>query len=154
MINIINLQKKVTIPEGLCRLLRRYCYGSLWYEEIFADTEITIIFTDNEYIKKLNRKTRGIDKATDVLSFPMYTDHDLDDKIVQGRYNLGDMFINLEWVNDLHLNCGKNFNDEVLLLAVHSMLHLLGYDHENLLTRKVMFGIQRKILKKCKNMTA
>jgi probable rRNA maturation factor len=147
------MQKKADIPKGLCRLLRRYCYSSLWYEDIFVDTEITIIFTDNDYIRKLNLKTRGIDAATDVLSFPMYDNQGLDDKFVRGdRYNLGDMFINLEWANNLQLNCGKNFNDEVLLLAVHSMLHLLGYDHENFLTRKVMFGVQKKILKRCKNM--
>ena len=89
-------------------------------------------FTDNEGIRELNKKFRQIDKPTDVLSFPLF-DFEGDceeppiDEIIS---NLGDIVISLERAKEQAEEFGHSFKREVAFLTVHSMLHLLGYDHE------------------------
>ena len=84
-------------------------------------------FTDNEGIRELNRMHRGIDRATDVLSFPMFSFED-DSEEIEGA--LGDIVISLERAREQAETFGHSFEREVAFLCVHSMLHLLGYDHE------------------------
>ena len=84
-------------------------------------------FTDNEGIRELNRLYRNIDRPTDVLSFPMFDFSD-EDEIVEGA--LGDIVISLERAREQAETFGHSFEREVAFLCVHSMLHLLGYDHE------------------------
>jgi probable rRNA maturation factor len=91
-----------------------------------------VTFTDNEGIHALNKKFREVDKPTDVLSFPLFdfegeTEEPPIDEIV---HNLGDIVISLEKAKEQAEEYGHSFEREVAFLCVHSMLHLLGYDHE------------------------
>ena len=89
-------------------------------------------FTDNEGIRELNKKFRNMDKPTDVLSFPLFdfegeSEEPPIDEIVN---NLGDIVISLEKAREQAEEYGHSFERETAFLCVHSMLHLLGYDHE------------------------
>lgn len=91
---------------------------TLELEKISSDVEVSYVFTDDANIRELNREYRGVDSATDVLSFP------LDDE-----YMLGDIIISLERAKAQAKEYGNTLEREVIYLTVHSMLHLLGYDH-------------------------
>ena len=111
-------------------VLRRAILASLEYEGVPFSTEVSVTLCDNEYIKALNKKYRDKDKETDVLSFPLYdfTTEELfgEDEVV----SLGDIVISLERAREQAKEIGNTFLEEVAFLAVHSTLHLLGYDHE------------------------
>ena len=111
-------------------VLRRAILGALEYEGVPFSTEVSVTLCDNEYIKALNKKYRDKDKETDVLSFPLYnfTTEELfgEDEVV----SLGDIVISLERAREQAKEIGNTFLEEVAFLAVHSTLHLLGYDHE------------------------
>ncbi len=111
-------------------VLRRAVLATLEYENVPFPAEVSITLCDNEYIKKLNKKFRDKDSATDVLSFPLYdfTSEELygEDEVV----SLGDIVISLERAKEQAKEIGHTFLEEVAFLAIHSILHLLGYDHE------------------------
>ena len=106
--------------------------ASLEYEEFFNDAEVSVTFTDDEGIRELNRDHRGIDRVTDVLSFPL-TDFDGGDEppTDEPSVALGDIVISLERARAQAEEFGHSFEREIAFLCVHSMLHLLGYDHVN-----------------------
>ena len=99
------------------------------YEGIENDVELSVTLCDNEYIKALNKQHRNKDSATDVLSFPMY-DFELEEIEDDEPLMLGDIVISLERAKEQAKEIGNTFLEEVAFLVVHSMLHLLGYDHE------------------------
>lgn len=112
--------------------VRRAISATLDYEDFPFGAEVSVTFCDNEYIKKLNSRFREKDSATDVLSFPMY---DFDDEAEppidpDGSLSLGDIVISLERAAEQAREIGNSFHREVAFLAIHSTLHLLGYDHE------------------------
>ena len=129
-----------------CRTLQRIavatiirkCIRATFREEgITAPLEINVLVTDDESIRAINAASRNIDKATDVLSFPMFdltagdppqdwTDY-LDPDT--GLCPLGDMAISLERAISQAKEFGHSMRREVGYLTIHSMLHLLGYDH-------------------------
>ncbi len=123
-----NLQRKVVVGYQLKILMRRAVEATLAYEGIHNDVEVSITFADDEVIHGLNLEYRGIDRATDVLSFP------IEDNIKSiGRDSLimlGDIVISLERAIAQSQEYGHSFQRETAFLCVHSMLHLLGYDHE------------------------
>ena len=94
--------------------------------------EVSVTFTDNEKIQKINNEFRGIDKPTDVLSFPL-TDYESNDVpfVDELDGSLGDIVISLERAKEQAEEFGHSFDREIAFLTVHSMLHLLGYDHVN-----------------------
>ena len=104
--------------------------ATLLREGFDFECDLSVTFTDNEYIRKLNRKHRGVDKPTDVLSFPMYEAGELTDAECALGVTLGDIVISLERAAQQAEEVGNSFLREVSFLAVHSTLHLLGYDHE------------------------
>ncbi len=120
------------ISYKLKRLVRRSVIYSLDHEGFFNNAEVSVTFTDNEGIRKLNAEYRSIDKPTDVLSFPL-TDFEggeeppADEEVA----SLGDIVISLERAREQASQFGHSFEREVAFLTVHSMLHLLGYDHVN-----------------------
>lgn len=120
------------VTYKLKMLTRAAVLATLDYESFNNDVEVSVTYTDNEGIKKLNNEFRGIDKETDVLSFPL-TDFDGGDEppVDEPTVGLGDIVISLERAREQAEEFGHSFEREVAFLTVHSMLHLLGYDHVN-----------------------
>lgn len=122
---------------------------TLRYEKIFDNCEISVTVTDDKGIKKLNSEYREKDSATDVLSFPAF------DNFSEAEINidnccviLGDIVISLERAVFQADEYGHSIEREIAFLTVHSVLHLLGYDHEKSEEdEKTMFKKQREILK-------
>ena len=128
---ITNKQKKIKTPTGLRMLIRRACNATLLMEKFQDDAEINVTFTCDEDIKKVNSEFRNIDSATDVLSFPLGEDGIYDENPETGAKMLGDVLISLERAEVQAEEYGHSFERETAYLTVHSVLHLLGYDHVN-----------------------
>ena len=127
---ITNRQKEVKIPTGIRLLVRRCCNAALASESFPHDAEVSVSFVDNEQIHELNAKYRNIDAPTDVLSFPLGENGEYDRNEETGAMMLGDSVISLPKAVEQAERYGHSFQREVGFLTVHSMLHLLGYDHE------------------------
>lgn len=128
---ITNQQKAVKIPAGLRLMLRRCCTAVLRMEEFHGDAEVNITFVDDEQIHEMNRQFRQKDSATDVLSFPLGENGHYDINPDTGCYQLGDIVLSVEHAVAQAAEFGHTFQREMGYLTVHSMLHLLGYDHVN-----------------------
>ncbi len=131
-IDFENDQEKLPVTYRLKMLVRAAVEATLDYEQYGNPVEVSVTFTDNKKIRELNRKFRGIDRATDVLSFPLFdyegqTEEPPVDELVG---MLGDIVISLEQAKKQAEEYGHSFEREAAFLCVHSMLHLLGYDHE------------------------
>lgn len=112
--------------------------------------EMSLTFVRNPEIKALNAKYRGVDRATDVISFAM-SDGDegivMDDAMAaELPHDLGDLFISVDKVKEQALFLGHSEDRELGFLVVHGFLHLNGYDHEQPDDEKKMFSLQEKIL--------
>ena len=125
-----NTQDKEEIRYSLKMLLRRAVEATLAYEQFDDDCEVSITFCDNKRIREINKKFRDIDRETDVLSFPLFDDDGMDAHVAELDCMLGDIVISLEKARTQAEEYGHSFEREVTFLCVHSMLHLLGYDHE------------------------
>ena len=125
-----NDQDKFTVDESLENLVYKAVRGALEFEEVDFDCEVSVTFIDNEGIRSLNNEYRNKDSATDVLSFPMYafTEDDMPD--TDFSVELGDIVLSLERAAEQAEEFGHSYEREVAFLTVHSVLHLLGYDHE------------------------
>ena len=129
---ISNEQTDFRIPTGVRMLVRRCCTAVLVQEKFTDPAEISVTFVDDEGIRELNNKFRGLDKPTDVLSFPLldYEGESEEPFFDDLCNNLGDIVISLERAMAQANEFGHSFEREVAFLTAHSMLHLLGYDHE------------------------
>ena len=127
-----NSQEKLPITYRLKMLVRDAIEASLDFEQFNNATEVSVTFTDNEGIHALNKKFRGVDRPTDVLSFPLFDYEGTSEEppIDEMRGMLGDIVLSLEQAQLQAESFGHSFEREVAFLTVHSMLHLLGYDHE------------------------
>lgn len=128
---ITNDQKEIKIPTGVRMLIRRCCNAVLVNENFEGSAEISVRFVDDEIIHELNREYRHVDRSTDVLSFPLGENGVYDINHDTGAKILGDIVISMQHAvmqADLY---GHSLQREIAFLTVHSMLHLLGYDHEN-----------------------
>ncbi len=123
-------QQKYTVTYGMKMLIRRAVEETLSYEAMEEDCEVSVTFCDNEEIRQLNRSFRNIDRATDVLSFPLFDDDGMDAHVEELDCMLGDIVLSLEQAAIQADAFGHSFEREVAFLTVHSVLHLLGYDHE------------------------
>ncbi len=126
---IKNNQKEVKIPTGIRLLLRRCCNAVLIMEQFTDSAEISITFVDEEQIHILNKEHRGVDRPTDVLSFPLGENGEYDVNPENGAKMLGDIVLNISRVVRQAEEFGHSFQREIAYLTAHSMLHLLGYDH-------------------------
>lgn len=144
-----NNQKSVKITPELKKLLKKAVVTALEYEDFGRDAELSLSFVTNEEIHQLNSEYRGVDRPTDVLSFPMI-DGDADEgdiDMYSGAVVLGDIIISAEKAVEQAAAYGHSVERELAFLAVHSVLHLLGYDHERSPEEeKDMFERQEKIL--------
>ena len=116
------------------RCIRRGVECTLRSQGISTPCEVSVLLTDNEGICACNRQQRQIDRPTDVLSFPSYelkpgTFDICSDDTGAGRVFLGDMILSLERAGAQAEQYGQAAEDEISYLTVHSVLHLLGYDH-------------------------
>ena len=132
----ILLESDLPLPEGAAARLEEAVRGALAAEKVSVPCEINLLVTDDRGIHRLNLETRGVDRATDVLSFPMFElepgvppagEEYLDP--ATGRCPLGDICISLERARVQGEEYGHGLERELCYLAVHSVLHLLGYDH-------------------------
>ena len=123
-------QDKQVVTYSMKMLVRRAVEETLAYENIEDDCEVSVTFCDNEEIRELNRRFRNIDRATDVLSFPLFDDDGMDAHVEELDCMLGDVVLSLERALEQAVEYGHTFEREVAFLTVHSVLHLLGYDHE------------------------
>lgn len=152
-ISYLNQQDKHKLSLKLKRLIKNAVKATLKYMKFRNDVEISVVLTDNPGIQALNATHRNIDRPTDVLSFPMF-DYDENGEIIEdyaefnemGDLCLGDIVISLERAEEQAEAYGHSFVREVTFLTVHSMLHLLGYDHMTPEDEAEMFGYQNDIL--------
>lgn len=111
---------------------------------------ITITLTNPETIKKINTEYRNIERATDVLSFPMFEKDELDEKIRNKNFEypdvLGDIVISIEKVEEQAKEYGHSFERELSYMVVHGFYHLMGYDHIKEEDKKQMRPKEEKIL--------
>ena len=127
---ISNSQNAVKIPTGVRMLIRRCCNAVLVNEQFKGPAEISVTIVDDEQIHALNLKHRNIDASTDVLSFPLGENGVYDVNPETGAQLLGDIVISIEHSVKQAKVYGHSLDREIAFLTVHSMLHLLGYDHE------------------------
>ena len=131
-------------------------FDECFEEEKIEDSKlyITITFTSPENIQKINKEYRNIDKATDVLSFPMFEKKELENKIQEKDFLhediLGDIVISIEKVKEQAKEYGHSFERELSYMLVHGFYHLMGYDHIEEEDKKEMREKEEKILEKLK----
>ena len=148
-----NEQEFIDITDDLIKTLTACMEQTLAFETFDKDAEVSLTFTDNSGIKERNRIARGIDKPTDVLSYPMLdyeadgTLEICDEDLSEGAVVLGDILISMEKAVSQSEEYGHSLKRELCFLTVHSMLHLLGYDHERSQEEEaLMFEKQDEIL--------
>lgn len=126
-----NEQDKENVTPELRCLVKAAVYAALSYEDFRKSAEISVTFTDNDGIQEINREQRNVDAPTDVLSFPIMSgdDSEADTDRSNGAVMLGDIVLNLERARAQAAEFGHSYTREVAFLTVHSVLHLLGYDH-------------------------
>ncbi|MCX7950449.1 MAG: rRNA maturation RNase YbeY [Clostridiales bacterium] len=158
MIEVDNRQNKFEITQDLINLIEKTIDESLKFEKFNLNYEISVVLTDNEEIRQINKLYRGIDRDTDVLSFPMleYDEGYEEDGDIEvdfedlnpetGGVVLGDIVVSLEKARQQAEEYGHSFERELSFLIVHSVLHLLGYDHENDSDRAIMREKEENIL--------
>ncbi len=125
-----NNQNEIRVPVGIRMLIRRCCQAVLVEEKFQQDAEVSVSFVSNDEIRRLNKIYRNKDRVTDVLSFPLGENGHFDSNKETGCALLGDVVISLETAMRQANMYGHSLEREIGFLTVHSMLHLLGYDHE------------------------
>ena len=130
-VTIQNRQKAVKVTPEMRKLIRLSCAAVLENQGFSDLAEVVVTFVDDAEIKNLNNEFRNIDKSTDVLSFPLGEGGEYDLNPETGAYSLGDVVISVEHAVAQSEEYGHSFERELSYLTVHSMLHLLGFDHVN-----------------------
>lgn len=126
-----NDQNKIELTTALRNTVKKAIVAALDYQEIDFPVEISLSFVDNEKIHELNKEYRGKDAPTDVLSFPMFENGEIEyDDESDEPCAIGDIVISLEKAVEQAEEYGHSLEREAAFLAVHSVLHLLGFDHE------------------------
>ncbi len=128
---ITNSQRKVKVTKEVRALIAKACDATLRNEEFNDAAEVNITLVSDGKIKQLNRDFRNINRSTDVLSFPLGEGGVYNVNPESGVYMLGDIVLSLEHAVAQAEEFGHSFEREAAYLTVHSMLHLLGYDHVN-----------------------
>ena len=120
----LRCENGVKCPPELRRRIRSAALAVLEAEAVDGPWELSVLLTDDEGIHEINREFREVDRPTDVLSFPMG-----DTDPATGRLLLGDMVLNVDRAKAQGEEFGHGPDHEISYLTVHSVLHLLGYDH-------------------------
>ncbi len=110
-----------------------------------AGDEVSVILVDDQYIRELNRDYRGVDRPTDVLSFALDEGEEMPD-VAEENHLLGDIYISLDTAKRQAEEYGHSLEREIAFLALHGVLHLLGYDHMEETETKAMREQEKRIL--------
>lgn len=137
IIEIRNLQRKYRLNQGLIRNKSKIILSLCGLK----DAELGILIVNNQRIRMLNKKYRGMDKPTDVLSFPMMGT-ELNSVPPMQPLLLGDVVLSMEKIHSQAREQGHSAESEFMMLLTHGILHLIGYDHERSLQE------ERKMRKK------
>ncbi|MBO7519337.1 MAG: rRNA maturation RNase YbeY [Clostridia bacterium] len=137
-VNIFNKQKKIPITPAIRALIRKTCATVLKNENFPGAALVDVSIVDDGQIKLINNECRGIDAATDVLSFPLGENGVYDTDPKTGAFMLGDIVLSIEHAIAQGELYGHGQDREIAYLTVHSMLHLLGYDHINSKSEKAL----------------
>ncbi|RDY23963.1 rRNA maturation RNase YbeY [Romboutsia maritimum] len=138
-------QDKMKVSEELLEKIKDIIVECLDYEGYDDSYEVSLSFVDNKEIHELNRDYRGVDRPTDVLSFPLLTE-EFDVELEEE--SLGDIVVSLERAFEQSQEYNHSFEREVCFLVCHSMFHLLGYDHDTEENTKEMREKEEHILNK------
>jgi len=130
-VNISVKQKHIKLPAGTKLLIRKACTATLEFESFEGPAEIDVSIVNDEAIKEMNLQFRNIDSSTDVLSFPLGENSEYDINPETGAKMLGDVVISADTAVAQAELYGHGLEREIAFLTVHSVLHLLGYDHVN-----------------------
>jgi len=149
-----HIDEKYVFDNSSDKFIEDAIISTLQHETVDVVCVINVLISDNDGIRSYNKEYRGIDKVTDVLSFPMQvftkpgwsgcTDPELDED--SGELPLGDIVISMERVEKQAVEYGNKVEYETAYLLIHSMLHLLGYDHDDEIDEKVMHSKTENIL--------
>ncbi|WP_300383008.1 rRNA maturation RNase YbeY [Clostridium sp.] len=156
-----NRQEKLEVTEEFISKISEVCDFALSEEAMEMPYQISLLFVNDDEIRDINLETRNIDRSTDVLSFPMldyeegkvykdmYIGFQFDETFKDGEeLVLGDMVLSLERALEQSKEYGHSYEREVCYLVVHSILHLLGYDHIEEGEKKIMRKREEEILNK------
>ncbi|SHI00465.1 rRNA maturation RNase YbeY [Clostridium grantii] len=159
MIEFEDLQSFIQVDEKLNHTVEKVIQFALEKERVQLETETSLLYVDNKEIKSINYETRNIDKETDVLSFPMinYPDGKVFKEVYdensfypedfnEGRLVLGEIVLSLEKAFSQSEEFSHSFEREVCYLCIHSLLHLLGYDHMVEVDKVIMRKREEEIL--------
>ena len=139
MIYFDNRQDLIKIDEEIENIVEKSIEAALKEIEFTDDYEVSVSFVGDDEIHELNRDYRGVDRTTDVLSFPM------DDEFTN---MLGDIVININKVIEQAKEYGHSEKREISYLTVHSCLHLMGFDHEEEEDKKEMRAVEDRVMEK------
>ena len=153
----ISYESKINLDIPYEEIIEKMVVASLDFEDCPYEAEVSVTIVDDEEIRSINNEYRGIDKSTDVLSFPFNefsapgNFDDIEENIdafnpETGELLLGDIILSTEHILEQAKEYGHSKTRELAFLVVHSMLHLMGYDHMEDDERTVMEEKQRKIL--------
>ncbi len=132
------------VPSDKCLSLLTYAYGKL---ELHPDCDLNLTFIDDKEMEELHIKWMDLPGSTDVLSFPMDMPESGDDPVT-----LGDIVISPRFAEDQAAKAGHSINHEIFILATHGLLHILGYDHDDIEDESVMFALQETIVSEWEEM--
>lgn len=141
-----NRQKHITIDDVMKGIAQRAVDAIFEKEDFPYGYEVSITLVDNTAIAALNREYRGVDAATDVLSFAMMEGEEFLDLNEDGEAIMGDIIISMEKVADQAEEYGHSIEREFAFLVVHGTLHLLGYTHDGQQDTKRMRQREEEIL--------
>lgn len=163
---IENRQKDIPLPEGLEEAIERAVGLAVRGQGLPGTVEVSLSLVSDDEIRRLNREYRGIDAPTDVLAFPLLEKNEIAglatamdgrqaedtreqvDHFTGGAREilLGDVVISLQQVSTRASHLGHSLTRETVFLAVHGVLHLLGYDHDTPQGEELMEGMTESIL--------
>ena len=137
------------VDEGWAKKIARRVLKA---EGVTTPYEVSLVFTDSETVQRLNRDYRGVDRPTDVLAFYMLTQKEANSFFAlppDGVLRLGEVIISYPQAAEQAKEQGHSVEQELALLIIHGILHLLGYDHEQPEEEKRMRGREEELLGKC-----
>ncbi len=145
----LDLEKNDKYEETIKKVLEQ-CFKEEGMEK--SKIYVSITLTTPEHIHEINKQYRNVDRATDVLSFPIFEKEEIDEKIRTQNFEhedvLGDIIISIEKVKEQAVEYGHSFEREFAYMLVHGFYHLMGYDHIQEADKVIMRAKEEKVLEK------